>query len=131
MPTDTSERGLERLICTALAGHPCDPHREDTIGEPPVSYGGVGWSCGNPYDYDREYCVDLVQLGAFLRTTQPETAESLALDEEGPTRRKFLARLQGEISKGLFLHWQQWSAWSRMLCFVTSANWVNRRAGKS
>ncbi len=23
MPTDTSERGLERLICTALAGHPC------------------------------------------------------------------------------------------------------------
>ena len=25
MPTDTSERGLERLICTALAGHPCEP----------------------------------------------------------------------------------------------------------
>ena len=23
MTTDTSERGLERLICTALAGHPC------------------------------------------------------------------------------------------------------------
>ena len=23
MPTDTSERGLERLICMALAGHPC------------------------------------------------------------------------------------------------------------
>lgn len=27
MTTDTSERGLERLICTALAGHPCDPHK--------------------------------------------------------------------------------------------------------
>ena len=25
MPTDTSERGLERLICTALTGSPCDP----------------------------------------------------------------------------------------------------------
>ena len=25
MTTDTSERGLERLICKALAGHPCDP----------------------------------------------------------------------------------------------------------
>ena len=25
MTTDTSERGLERLICTALAGHPCEP----------------------------------------------------------------------------------------------------------
>ena len=25
MTTDTSERGLERLICTALTGAPCDP----------------------------------------------------------------------------------------------------------
>jgi hypothetical protein len=25
MTTDTSERGLKRLICTALAGHPCVP----------------------------------------------------------------------------------------------------------
>ena len=24
MTTDTSERGLERLICTALTGSPCD-----------------------------------------------------------------------------------------------------------
>jgi type I restriction enzyme R subunit len=99
MTTDTSERGLERLICTALTGHPCDPPKEGTVGEPPVGYGGVGWSCGNPHDYDREYCVDLVQLAAFLRATQPEAAESLALSEDGPRRRKFLARLQGEISK--------------------------------
>ncbi len=28
-----------------------------------------------------------------------DAAESLALDEDGPTRRKFLARLQGEITK--------------------------------
>ncbi len=99
MTTDTSERGLERLICTALTGHPCDPPKEGSVGEPPVGYGGVGWSCGNPHDYDREYCVDLVQLAAFLRATQPEAAESLGLDEDGPTRRKSLARLQGEISK--------------------------------
>lgn len=25
MTSDTSERGLERLICTALTGLPCDP----------------------------------------------------------------------------------------------------------
>jgi type I restriction enzyme R subunit len=99
MKTDTSERGLERLICTALAGNPCDPPSAGTVGEPAASYGGVGWSPGNPHDYDREYCVDLVQLSAFLRETQPEVAESLALNEDGPTRRKFLARLQGEISK--------------------------------
>ena len=99
MTTDTSERGLERLICTALTGHACDPPKEATVGEPPSGYGGVGWSCGYPHDYDREYCVDLVQLAAFLRATQPEAAESLDLGEDGPTRRKFLARLQGEISK--------------------------------
>ena len=58
----------------------------------------MGWSGGNFHDYDREYCVDLVQLAAFLRTTQPEAAEALALSEDGPTRRAFLTRLQGEIS---------------------------------
>ena len=99
MTTDTSERGLERLICTALAGHACDPPQAGQVSEPQTGYGGVGWSCGNPHDYDREYCVDRVQLAAFLNATQPEAADSLALDEDGPTRRKFLARLQGEISK--------------------------------
>ena len=97
--TDTSERGLERLICTALTGHPCDPPRADRVTEPREGYGGVGWSCGSPQDYDREFCVDRVQLAAFLRNTQPEAAESLALDKHGPSQRKFLARLQGEISK--------------------------------
>ncbi len=99
MPTDTSERGLERLICTALAGHPCDPPPGPTVGEPPAHYAGVGWSGGNFHDYDREYCVDLAQFSTFLRITQPEAAESLGLSEAGPTRRRFLARLQGEISK--------------------------------
>ena len=99
MKTDTSERGLERLICTVLAGHPCDPVRENEIKKPPTIYGGVGWIGGYSQNYDREYCVDLAQLSAFLRETQPELTEVLALDEDGPTRRKFLARLQGEISK--------------------------------
>ena len=99
MTTDTSELGLERWICTVLTGHPCDPPKEPTVGEPEEGYGGVGWSCGNPHDYDREYCVDLVQLAAFLRATQPEAAEALDLGQDGPTRRKFLARLQGEVAK--------------------------------
>ena len=62
-------------------------------------YGGVGWSGGNFPDYDREYGVDLAQLAAFLRGTQPEVAEALALSGDGPTRRAFLTRLQGEIAK--------------------------------
>ena len=99
MTTDTSERGLERLVCTALTGHPCDPPREGHGAEAPRGDGATGWICGNPQDYDREFCVDRFQLAAFLKSTQPEAAEALALDEGGPKRRKFLARLQGEISR--------------------------------
>ena len=100
MKSDTSERGLERLICTALTGSPCDPGvgAAETVHERPAAY-SAGWRCGTPEDYDREYCVDLAQLSAFLRETQPEAAGALDLDHDGPTRRKFLARLQGEITK--------------------------------
>ena len=72
---------------------------KETVGEPTVGSGGVGWGGGCWLDYDREYCVDHVHLKVFLRATQPEAVESPALDEDGPTLRKFLARLQGEISK--------------------------------
>jgi len=100
MTTDTSERGLERLICTALTGAACDPGvvRADAVGERPAVY-GAGWICGAPEDYDREYCVDLAQLSAFLHETQPDVWEALDLGQDGPTRRKLLARLQGEITK--------------------------------
>jgi type I restriction enzyme R subunit len=98
--TDTSERGLERLICIALTGGACDPGSVPAaqVGERPAVY-GVGWTGGRPEDYDREYCVDLAQLAAFLRETQPDIAKALHLGEDGAIRRKFLARLQGEITK--------------------------------
>ena len=99
MTTDTTERGFERLICTSLTGHPCEPAGKGEVSEPQAEYGGTGWICSNPGDYNREYCVDLLQLQCFLNETQPDAAESLSLDEDGPTQRKFLARLQGEISK--------------------------------
>ncbi len=98
MTTDTSEKGLERLICEALTGASCAAPQAGAIAERPSSY-GVGWMCGNAHDYDREYCVDLAQLSAFLHATQPEIAESLDLDGDSPTRRRFLARLQGEVTK--------------------------------
>jgi len=100
--TDTSEAGMETLICRALTGSDCVSWPAGTppvVAEPLAAYGSAGWLPGAPADYNREYCVDLVQLSAFLKATQPEVAETLALGEDGPTRRKFLARLQGEISK--------------------------------
>ena len=99
LTSDTSERGLERLICTALAGHPCDPQDAGQVPDPQSASGGVGWNAGNPHNYDREFCVDRRQLTSFLQATQPATADSLALDEDSPTQRKFLARLQDEVSK--------------------------------
>ena len=100
MTTDTSEKGLEALICTTLTGSSCDPGTAPAgeTYERPSAY-GTGWICGDPAAYDREYCVDLAQLALFLRATQPEVAETLDLAADGPTRRKFLARLQGEISR--------------------------------
>jgi len=100
MTTDTSERGLERLVCTALTGSACDPGAgpPEIARERPAAY-AAGWVCSRPDDYDREYCVDLAQLAAFLRETQPEVADALELGQDGPARRRFLARLQGEITK--------------------------------
>ncbi len=101
MTTDTSELGLERLICTALTGSPCDAVLAPTglEGEATAPSGGAGWICGAPDDYDREYTVDLAQLLAFLVETQPAAFEGLRLEDDGPALRKFLARLQGEISR--------------------------------
>ena len=98
MTTDTSEKGLERLICEALTGAACDPPLGGMARERPSSY-GAGWICGDPQDYDREYCIDLAHISTFLKETQPASADSLGLDEDSPTRRRFLARLQGEITR--------------------------------
>lgn len=38
MTTDTSEPGLERLICSALTGHPCDPSVTGTVAEPAAAW---------------------------------------------------------------------------------------------
>jgi len=100
MTTDTGERGLERLICTVLTGAACDSAQlaSEAIRERPAAY-GAGWICGNPADYNRDHCLDLLQLRLFLEETQPEVAAALDLLNDSPTRRQFLSRLQGEITK--------------------------------
>ena len=89
MPTtDTTECGLEQRITKMLT-----VASED---------GSMAWLRGHPADYDRDHCVDLVQLQAFLSKTQPETATSLALTDDNPTRRQFLTRLKRETgSRGI------------------------------
>jgi type I restriction enzyme R subunit len=100
MTTDTTEKGLEALIVRAMTGRTdvLVPTHAATEASVPVA-GGTGWLLGDPTHYDRDYCIDLVQLRGFLLATQPDALDSLALEVDGPTRRKFLARLQGEISR--------------------------------
>ncbi len=95
--TDTSEKGLESLIVAALTGQivlATGGARESS-----APYGGGSYIQGNPRHYDRDYAVDLVQLRAFLEATQPAVTKQLELVEDSPKRRKFLARLQGEITR--------------------------------
>lgn len=100
MTTDTSERGLEDLIVRTMTGRTnlLDPPYVASETSAPVA-DGSGWHLGDTAHYNREYGVDLVQLRGFLQATQPHLIEPLSLETEGPTRQKFLARLQGEISK--------------------------------
>lgn len=100
MTTDTSEKGLESLIVTAMTGRPWpDAGVIDTAATPTSTYGGTGWLNGRAEDYNREWCLDLVQLVAFLRTTQPKLDVALDLGNDTPTRRAFLARLFNEVGK--------------------------------
>jgi type I restriction enzyme R subunit len=100
MTTDTSEKGLESLIVASLTGTSGELVSTGSIldGTPPPYMGG-GYVQGSPADYDRAHALDLAKLLSFLQATQPETCEQLRLATEGPERQKFLARLQGEITR--------------------------------
>jgi len=101
MTTDTSEKGFENLIVSALTGLPLGAGLDsaDHTAYLPEAYGGLGYKLGFPRDYDREYAVDLFHLREFLSATQLNVLEALDLQNDGPTRRNFLARLQGEVTK--------------------------------
>ena len=100
MSTDTSERGLESLIVTAMIGRSAsEPTTNEAVHDVTLPLGRAVWILGDAKNYDREYAVDLVQLRVFLLATQKDTAEALDLNHASPIRQKFLARLQGEITK--------------------------------
>ena len=96
MKTDTTEQGLESLIIEAMTGERTKAPNDDAVRD---ARGAINWLPGFAEHYDREYTVDPVQLRAFLDVTQKDAGKSLDLPNDGPTRRAFLARLQGEITK--------------------------------
>lgn len=82
-PTSLNEASLEQLIVTQLTELPGIP----------------GWAEGEPKEFVAAYCLDLQTFREFIRATQPSLIDSLDLDGDSPTTHKFLARLQGEITK--------------------------------
>ena len=103
MTTDTSEKGLETLIMRHMTGTDGFAAVPNQIANPPTPYGGTGYIAGSAQDYDRAHALDVPQLFAFLRATQPEAFKRLALadvnDAKDINRLKFLARLSSEIGK--------------------------------
>ncbi len=79
MTTDTTERGLEDLIVRAMTGRTdvLSPPHVATENSAPVAE-GTGWLLGDPHHYDRDYCVDLVQLRGFVMATQEDLLDALA-----------------------------------------------------
>jgi type I restriction enzyme R subunit len=99
MPTsDTSEKGLESLIFNSLTGYRSKAISGSEDVQESVS-AGTGYLAGDPKDYYRDYAVDLDKLLAFIQDTQPSVFSQLGIATEGPTKLKFLARLQGEIAR--------------------------------
>lgn len=84
MPATLDEESLEALIV-------------DQVVAPNAP--APTWREGTPTDYLPSYGVDLVDLAGFVTDTQPALAEAVGLGADTPSRHKFLARLQGEITK--------------------------------
>jgi type I restriction enzyme R subunit len=100
MTTDTSEKGLETLIVRHMTGTDGLTIAPGAFLAKPDS-AGSGFFAGSPQDYDRAQALDVAQLFAFLRATQPEAFEKLAIvdDPNGINRLRFLTRLSNEVRK--------------------------------
>jgi type I restriction enzyme R subunit len=98
--TDTTEKGLETLIVAAMTGTTgVGPLKPEEAADSEAGFGRGGWILGDAKYYDREHAVDLAQLGNFIFETQRPLVDALDLEQDSSTRRTFLARLQGEITK--------------------------------
>ena len=104
MTTDTSEKGLETLIMRHMTGTDGLAVTPGVVAERAARpTAAPATSPAAAKDYDRAHALDVPQLFAFLRATQPEAFKKLAMadanDAKDINRLKFLARLSSEIGK--------------------------------
>lgn len=80
MPTSMNEKSFEDLLVAHLVEQ-------------------NGYEAGTSKDYAPEYGFDPTRLEAFLRSTQPDTVEKSRIFASDAGRRKFLERVNDELSK--------------------------------
>lgn len=80
MPTDTSEKELERILTTYL----CDKQ---------------GYEQGASYDYNKEYGIDTGRLKRFILATQKDKVQNTQCFANGVSERKFFSKLSRDLSK--------------------------------
>jgi type I restriction enzyme R subunit len=99
--TDISEKGLETIIMRHMTGEDGLVVMPDVAAAKTAPFGGAGYIAGNAKGFDRAHAIDVPQLFAFLRATQPEALKKLGMaDQDDPkdiNRLKFLARLSSEL----------------------------------
>ena len=84
-----NEESLEKLIVAQMTEH---------------DSAEVGWREGDAAAFNASYALDLGELAGFVAATQPHLSEALGLNADSPAQHKFLARLQGEITKRGVVH---------------------------
>ncbi|MDM7985887.1 MAG: hypothetical protein QUS13_00985, partial [Smithella sp.] len=108
MTTDISEKGLETIIMRHMTGTDGLDDVATMVAETPDEIAakkarGIGYWAGNAREFDRAHALDVPQLFAFLRATQPKVFEKLGLGSYRDTKDinclKFLTRLSSEIGK--------------------------------
>jgi type I restriction enzyme, R subunit len=101
MTTDISEKGLETIIMCHMTGEDGLAVMPDVAAAKTPPFGGGGYIAGSPKGFDRAHAIDVDQLFAFLRATQPEAFKKLGMvnpdDPKDINRLKFLARLSSEL----------------------------------
>ena len=80
MPTQMNEKSFEDLLVAHLVEQ-------------------NGYESGTSKDYAPEYGFDPTRLEAFLRSTQPDTVEKSRIFASDTDRRKFLERVNDELTK--------------------------------
>jgi type I restriction enzyme R subunit len=96
------EKSLETLIIRQMV----EGGWKQGVSNPDLA--AVGQENQVRLSFSQSYGLDVAQLAAFLQETQPAAAEVVGMGEawatESAPRTKFLARLQGEITKNGLVH---------------------------